>query len=297
MFRSAFKDTRSIGGSNPSSPKPRSDAATVKPIDNVVRVSFGDGLLERPQQQQQQADALHNASASASADAAAFEAQRLTMLAMQPNPLPGTKWQKSVPLPTLQESPAPTPGTSPQLSSTAAAAAAAAAQNIPQGGGLGLTEMQLQAMQLQQQLGVMAEQQQQQWLQQQSGDLEIDVSRSPATAGSFSGGVPGSFEEDHSLADFLAEAPEELDCSGEFVVSGGSGSSLVGREFSGISHRSGSGASAGSGQQQQQQPESPPCGRRDGRSFEFSRPHTVFGAMYDGSSPAQVGDSLLNAER
>jgi hypothetical protein len=147
--------------------------------------------------------------------------------------------------------------------------------------------MQLQAVQLQQQLGLIPQQQQQ---QQQCGDLEMELSNSPATAGSFSGAIIGSFEEDHSLADFLAEGPEDLDGFGS-----ASGSSLAGRELSGISGRSNSAASAASGGlgQQQQQPESPPCGRRDGRSFEFSRPHNVFGAMYESSSPAQVGDSLL----
>jgi hypothetical protein len=216
------------------------------------------------------------------------------MLALQANLLPGTKRQKSMPLPTLQESPAPTPGTSPQLSNTAgsATAAAAAARDIPHGPGLGLSEMQLQAVQLQLQLGLIPQQQQQQQ-QQQCGNLEMELSNSSATAGSFSGGVIGSFEEDHSLADFLAEGPEDLDGFGS-----ASGSSLAGQEFSGILGRSGSAASAASGglgqqQQQQQQPESPPCGRRDGRSFEFSRPHNVFGALYESSSPAQVGDSML----
>jgi hypothetical protein len=247
-------------------------------------VSFEDGVLERPQQQQQQ----QGDAADAADDTSAFDAQAAAMLALHANLLPGTKRQKSLPLPTLQESPSPTPSTSPQLSNTAgsAAAAAAAARDIPQGPGLGLTEMQLQAVQLQQQLGLMSQQ------QQQCGDLEMELCNSPATAGSFSGAILGSFEEDHSLADFLAEGPEDLDGFGS-----GTGCSLAGQElFSGVLGRSGSAASAasaGSGQQQQQQPESPPCGRRDARSFEFSRPHNVFGALCDSSSPAQVGDSLL----
>jgi hypothetical protein len=264
-------------------------------------VSFGDGVFERPQQQQQQmqtdlqyAVATASSAAATTAAAAGYEgvlgSSFLSLQPMQPNLLPGANRQKSMPLPTLQESPVPTPGTSPQLTT---AAAAAAATDAPQGPGLALHDMQLQAVLLQQQLGAVVQ-------HQQAADLESDLSNSPATAASFSGGVIGSFEEDHSLADFLADVPEGSDVSGGFPGSGGSGSVSGSSGHSGVSGLSGHSGLSGvsksgvSGQQQQQQrAESPPCGRRDGRSFEFSRPHNMLGALFDSSSPAHVGNARV----
>jgi hypothetical protein len=243
-------------------------------------------MLERPQQADN-----HQFAVAAAATAAAYEVPGTSMLnlqPMQPNLLPNANRQKAMPLPTLQESPLTTPGTSPQLTAAAAAAAAAAA-DAPQGPSLALHDMQLQAGLLQQQLGIFVQQQQQQ--QQCAVDLDHELSNSPATdtAASFSGGMIGSFEEDHSLADFLADGPEGSDVSEISRGSGGSSSAAL----IGASARSENSGSATS-RQQPQRAESPPCSsRRDGRSFEFSRPHNMLGAVFDSSSPAQVGNARL----